>query len=208
MLAVGSNFGVSNTGVLYASGVDLTGKITATSGEIGGINITNGKLDVSAINIGDLSGEIGGRNLLYNSASMPFVSSGIKGWRSSGGTASHIDISSPPMAGITGGIRCTNSGTSAARIGIAQDGLTNRFITGKKYSMGLWIRANTSFTSEVAPQPIWGNGQTTGSKIFNMTLTTNWQYVSYEGATLTGTQRDSYSAGYVYASNVPAGGYI
>ena len=62
--AIGDKFGVTGDGKIYASSVDLTGKITATSGTIGGINITNGKLDVSAINIGDLSGEIGGRNLL------------------------------------------------------------------------------------------------------------------------------------------------
>lgn len=36
-LAVGSNFGVSNTGVLYAGGAIISGTITATSGTIGGI---------------------------------------------------------------------------------------------------------------------------------------------------------------------------
>lgn len=83
-LAIGSNFGVSNTGDLYASDVDLTGKITATSGTIGGIKIENGALKVSSINIGNLGGvsnyaqksyvdnaindiEIGGRNLLKGS---------------------------------------------------------------------------------------------------------------------------------------------
>ena len=66
--AIGDKLGITGDGIIYASSVDLTGKITATSGKIGGINITNGKLDVSAINIGDLSGEIGGRNLILNSA--------------------------------------------------------------------------------------------------------------------------------------------
>ena len=69
--AIGDKLGITGDGIIYASSVDLTGKITATSGKIGGINITNGKLDVSAINIGDLSGEIGGRNLLLYSETQP-----------------------------------------------------------------------------------------------------------------------------------------
>jgi len=41
---------------LYASNVDLTGKITATDGSIGGIDIIDGDLDVSSISIGSLNG--------------------------------------------------------------------------------------------------------------------------------------------------------
>ena len=100
-LAMGDKFGVTGDGTIYASNVDLTGKITATSGTIGGASIdSNGKLQVPAaqitgdlsadriktnvvsainatankidakninvgeINIGNLDGEIGGRNLL------------------------------------------------------------------------------------------------------------------------------------------------
>lgn len=83
IFTAGANFGVTKTGVLYASSANISGKITATSGEIGGITIDdNGKLwitdanisgtinsshiDVSSINIGNLSGEIGGRNLIIN----------------------------------------------------------------------------------------------------------------------------------------------
>ena len=54
--AIGDKFGVTGDGIVYASDVDLTGKITATQGEIGGINIIDGDLDVSSINIGDLNG--------------------------------------------------------------------------------------------------------------------------------------------------------
>ena len=54
--AIGDKFGVTGDGIVYASDVDLTGKITATSGTIGGINIIDGDLDVSSINIGDLNG--------------------------------------------------------------------------------------------------------------------------------------------------------
>lgn len=87
-LAMGDKFAVTGDGAIYASSVDLTGKITATSGTIGGASIdSNGKLqvpaaqisgtlsasqiDVSSINIGDLAGEIGGRNLLVGNAAKP-----------------------------------------------------------------------------------------------------------------------------------------
>lgn len=42
--AIGSNFGVSNTGVLYAASADITGKFTATSGEIGGWTINSNSI--------------------------------------------------------------------------------------------------------------------------------------------------------------------
>lgn len=44
-LAIGSNFGIDNTGKLYASGVDISGAINATSGTIG--SGTN-KIDIGA----------------------------------------------------------------------------------------------------------------------------------------------------------------
>lgn len=54
--AIGDKFGVTGDGTIYASNVDLTGKIVATSGTIGGIEIENGALKVSSINIGNLEG--------------------------------------------------------------------------------------------------------------------------------------------------------
>ena len=54
--AIGDKFGVTGDGTIYASNVDLTGKIIATSGTIGGIEIENGALKVSSINIGNLEG--------------------------------------------------------------------------------------------------------------------------------------------------------
>ena len=39
--AIGNKLGVTGDGVIYASGVNLTGTITATSGTIGGFNITS-----------------------------------------------------------------------------------------------------------------------------------------------------------------------
>ena len=56
--AIGDKFGVTGDGIIYASSVDLTGKITATSGTIGGCSITDGTLAVPAANItGTLSAD-------------------------------------------------------------------------------------------------------------------------------------------------------
>ncbi len=86
MLAIGSKFGVGSDGTLYASGATVDGTVTATAGTIGGASIVDGvlkvkdanvdgkisanHLDVSSIKIGDLSGSIGGRNLLLQTGSM------------------------------------------------------------------------------------------------------------------------------------------
>ena len=84
VLTAGANFGVTKTGALYANSANISGKVVATSGSIGGVNIVDGNLDVSSISIGSLNGasnyaqksyvddavdniEIGGRNLLKNS---------------------------------------------------------------------------------------------------------------------------------------------
>ena len=55
--AIGDKFGVTGDGKLYGSSVDLTGKITATSGEVGGFtigssSIYNGKSSLSSLTSG------------------------------------------------------------------------------------------------------------------------------------------------------------
>ena len=42
--AIGANFGVTNSGVLYAAGVDISGTIKASNGSIGSFTIKDGKL--------------------------------------------------------------------------------------------------------------------------------------------------------------------
>lgn len=54
-LTVGPNFGVSNTGVLYASNAIISGNITATSGTIGGASITDGTLIIGNANIDNVN---------------------------------------------------------------------------------------------------------------------------------------------------------
>lgn len=205
-IIAGKTFGVDKSGNLYATSVNITGALTATSLTISS-GATIGGDGASQILNSDI--EVGGRNLVLRTGTMPAVSNGVNGFRASGGTATHIDISSPPIAGITGGIRVTNSGSSAARIGMAQDHRTNTFVTGEIYSEGFWIRASSSFTSQITIQPVWiSSSQWASIDAFSVNLTTNWQYIKGEGAVLKGTQANSYSCGYVYASNVPAGGWI
>ena len=147
----------------------------------------------------------GGKNLLYNSGIGKVGGQSVKGWRASGGTVSHVDLSSSPVSGVTGAVRVTNNGSSAAQIGMAQDGFANSFIAGELYSQGAWIRGSSAFTCYL--QPIWNDSNTTGNSN-DFAITTDWQYYKVEGLKLLGTQQSTYSAGYFYARNVPAGGWV
>ena len=154
--------------------------------------------------------EIGGRNLIYNSATMPAVANGDKGWRASGGTVTHVDLTNPPIYDITGAIRVTNTGSSTTNIGIAQDKIKNKFIVGEKYTQSCWVRA--SETLRVYLSPIWASsGQATGgshSVMGYFSIGTEWTYIKWEGAVLKGEQATSYSAGYVYAYQAPANSWF
>ena len=65
--AIGDKFGVTGDGTIYASNVDLTGKITATSGTIGGASISDGVLYITNANI---SGTINGNHIDASSISI------------------------------------------------------------------------------------------------------------------------------------------
>ena len=160
-------------------------------------------VDINNINIG-------GRNLLYNTATMPAVSNGDKGWRASGGTVTHIDLINPPIYNVTGAIRVTNNDSTAKQIGMAQDKIKNKFIAGEKYTQSCWIRA--SETLRVYLSPIWASsGQATGGSSSVMdyfSIGTEWTYIKWEGAVLKGEQATSYSAGYVYAYQAPANSWF
>lgn len=164
--------------------------------------------DAAQENIDNL--EIGGRNLIYNSATMPFVPNGLKGWRASGGTVVHVELTDPPIHNLTGAIRVTNNGSAAARIGMAQDKLKNKFITGERYTQSCWIRGSENLKASL--QPIWAaSGQTTGNSYTFMDyfdITTEWTYIKWENALLSGDQAESYSGGYVYVQNVPVNGWF
>lgn len=151
--------------------------------------------------------EIGGRNLVLNTGTMP--TSGGGHFRPSGTVVSHIDITQPPAGGITGGIRVTNTTSSPMHVGFAQDSRNNTFVAGEKYTMSCWIRASTTMTHDVTLQPIWISGaQVARTVLPQVPLTTSWQKIYAEGLVLSGEQTDSYSCGYVYVDAVPPNEYF
>ena len=186
------------------------------------------KINVSEIKIGDLNGasnystttqmntaisnavddiSIGGRNLLHGTSTM---TAGDGRWdtsrtfRASGGALSNVTTSGLPIRGVSGALRVTNTGSSAAQIGFAQDRVEG-LLTGETYTQGAWVRAST--TVNVFHQPIYKDASRY-IKGAPVSIGTDWTYISHTG-TLTGTQAtDFYSAGYMYASAVPANGWF
>ena len=69
-MSIGSNFKVTNTGKIYASGVDLSGTIKASGGNIGGITIGNGTgIGGSGWSLTSSGGTIGGWTIGNNTIS-------------------------------------------------------------------------------------------------------------------------------------------
>lgn len=63
VIITGSNFGVTSDGVLYATGANISGTITATDGNIGGWNISSGQLSY-VVNSTDTIGASGSAFLI------------------------------------------------------------------------------------------------------------------------------------------------
>lgn len=74
---------ISKEGVLTASGADISGKITATSGTIGGCTIRNGTLQIDSANIGEISASKITTGTL-NCASLDGISNFVASYVSSG----------------------------------------------------------------------------------------------------------------------------
>lgn len=74
-------FRVNHAGVLYATGANISGNITATSGTIGGCSISNGKLIVPSANI---SGTLNASQIAANAITSDKITtnniSGTNGW--------------------------------------------------------------------------------------------------------------------------------
>lgn len=150
--------------------------------------------------------QVGGTNLLRYTANMP-LSNPFR-WRASGGTVSISPETSFPVQYINRALRVTNTGSSAARIGFAQDTLPG-FVSGELYTQGCWIRASVAGLS-ITLQPLWdaiGQGTAVAGGTVG-TTTTSWQYVKFEGGRNVAEQQEYYSAGYVYVANVPANGWF
>ena len=164
-------------------------------------------IDTKSISIGDLTGSIGGRNILHGTRTMTAGDgkwNSTRTFRASGGTLSNVTTSGLPIQGVSGALRITNTGTStASQIGFAQDGVSG-LIAGETYTQGAWVRAST--TMNIRHQPIWKSNTQTLNGTF-VSVGTSWQYISFTG-TLSGAQADYYNAGYMYAQNPPAGAWF
>lgn len=199
--------------------VDKDGVISSINQSAESVTIDASKINlVGAVTIGDLASatqdvvlnsnvQVGGRNLLHGTSTM---TAGDGRWdtsrtfRASGGTLSNVTTSGLPIRGVSGALRVTNTGSSAARIGFAQDRVEG-LLTGETYTQGAWVRAST--TINVYHQPIYKDADRfiRGATV---SIGTDWTYISFTG-TLTGTQAtDFYSAGYMYANAVPANGWF
>lgn len=85
-------FRVSHNGTLYATGAQISGNITATSGTIGGCSISDGVLQIGNANI---TGTLTGKTISSSSISGTSISGGtISGTSISGGTISGATITS------------------------------------------------------------------------------------------------------------------
>ena len=84
MIAAGTGFGVTNTGVMYATGAHVSGEITAESGTIGGASISNGVLQIKEANI---SGTISGSKITAGTISVGSLDSSTQTKINNGNTA-------------------------------------------------------------------------------------------------------------------------
>ena len=153
--AMGDKFGVTGDGIIYASSVDITGKITATSGEIGGCSITNGVLSVPAANIsGTLTASqiavgIGG-NLYSNYDTFSNITNDTLYYNKDAHVEATIDTNKNGYYGWTcAKLKTDDSGTD----GYVYFGspATNygciRVVTGKKYRVSAYMKSSSASTS-------------------------------------------------------------
>lgn len=75
-LTIGANFSVLSSGVMTASGADITGKITATSGKIANINIDSASLYISDAATPSTSA---GNRIIFNAGGIAAYPSGTTG---------------------------------------------------------------------------------------------------------------------------------
>ena len=137
---IGNNFGLTSSGKIYAKEVNLVGKITATSGEIGGASIKNGVLQIKKVNIAEklTANEIDATNLTVAAAN-------ITGKL----TASQIEASALAVNSLSFGK--ITSGTSNAEITAGNLTITNGKIrlTSGDYWISMGYTTNNFATSGV-----------------------------------------------------------
>lgn len=195
------------TGSVKANKLDATDINASNSLTIGALSTTT-QSDILNSNI-----VVGVKNLLMGTSAMK-AGTGARSsgtFRASGGTLSNVTTTSLPVSGVTGALRVTNSGSSAANIGFAQDDDSDTDIkAGETYVQSAWIRASESM--EAYFQLLYGSGTPITSINNNVagkrfSVTTDWQQFSFSG-TLDSPQKTRYGRGYVYGVNVPVNGWI
>ena len=154
--------------------------------------------------------QVGGTNLLAGTIEMKAGTTGTYAtgmFRASGGsTLSNVTTSGLPVPFVSGAIRATNGGSSAATVGFCQDSVAGLKV-GDTLTQSGWIRASSN--QQVYFQPAWsGTGNSTDSNANTpFSVTTEWQKFSFTSI-LSGTQTAAYSLGYVYSKNCPAGAWF
>ena len=207
----GRSYGLQDA-TFYAANI-AAGAITADKIAAGAISAD--KIATGTITVGNMSSEaqgemlnsnieVGGRNLALRTATMPI--SGVPRWvMSVAGTLSTVALSDAPISGLTNAIRVTNETSSAARCGFCGSN-TAGFVVGKQYTIGCWIRASVAGLT-INLRAVWKSDSYTDVSSDN-TTTTDWQYVKFEGATLTGTQVSLYAPALIHVVSLPSNGWF
>lgn len=149
--AIGDKFGVTGDGTIYASNVDLTGKITATSGTIGGINIIDGNLDISSISIG--------MNQVTN------LSTALEGKQAAGDYATNTalnNVSTTANTALSQSVwyaECSTTAGTAVKVATISPVTTNFVLTN-----GITVNVKFANTNSVAGSSLQLNVNETGAK--------------------------------------------
>ncbi len=132
-------FYILRNGKLYAENADIKGKITATSGTIGGCNISNGTLqianaNISSLNVSKINGGTNSNNIIFN-GSITCTNLTATGTINSGSTISGSAINGSDITGGTinigdgafnvnsaGGFWIGGTGTQDAAFGVTHNG--------------------------------------------------------------------------------------
>ena len=147
--SIRANFGVTKSGALYASSANISGKVVATSGSIGGVNIVDGNLDVSSISIGSLKGakDFSSDNLLKDVYASSLTKENAQWDRylsdasNSTITGEFIAEANLPDPNATHFYRITDSSaTTKGRALCFYSSGTPPFINGHIYRIGCWVR--------------------------------------------------------------------
>lgn len=166
--AIGDKFGVTGDGVVYASSVDLTGRITATSGTIGGIELdANGKIWITDANI---SGTISGNHIDASSISIGMnqvtnLSTALEGKQAAGDYATNTalnNVSTTANTALSQSVwyaECSTTAGTAVKVATISPVTTNFVLTN-----GITVNVKFVNTNSVSGSSLQLNVNETGAK--------------------------------------------